>query len=207
MKWLVLVFILDNCILTSVLFTDSCFGCIGNRINIQLYQQFSIRKTHKSLIVITSLWTNTNKGSVLFSFWNSSNITKLSEIINTVKPPKCPQSWKKKKNINNNKQFRDFVQKTFNSRISFSIMTYFNKYLIIYRYSRNGTFLFFLQIAHISVQAKNICHYLYSCKIFYASDLEIKKEHINFFLMLKRELHTLIMIISKWRGALCANTW
>lgn len=34
-------------------------------------------------------------------------------------------------------------------------MTYFNKYLDIYRYSRNGTFFFSLQIAsHFIVQAK-----------------------------------------------------
>lgn len=45
------------------------------------------------------------------------------------------------------------VQKTFN-RIRFSIMTYFNKYCVIYRYSRNGTFRFSSNCSHFCTSQK-----------------------------------------------------
>lgn len=75
------------------------------------------------------------------------------------------------------------VQKTFNSRIRFSIMTYFNKYRVIYRYSRNGTFLFSSNCSHFCTSQKYLPFNSIHAK-FHVLVLEHKNKNLLFFSLL-----------------------
>lgn len=97
-----------------------------------------------------------------------------------------------------------------------SSMTYFSKYLDIYRYSRNGTFFFFLfKLLHIFLyKPKYLPFYLYSCKILILRLMKNKKDLLNFFFSFCSDVHVLIISVimsiivssANETGALCANT-
>lgn len=77
-----------------------------------------------------------------------------------------------------------------------SSMTYFNKYLDIYRYSRNGTFLFFSSNCFTFLyKPKYLPFYLCSCKISLLRLMKNKKDLLILFFSSCFDVHTQIISI------------